>query len=99
MATSITKTTGVDNFDSEEVGYVEVWKGNKKAFIQHRSLEVFNRDNLPLNLDAMALAVTIADERIPRHNHVPMDMKQAKHYLKTGEKPIQNKMIKELLNK
>ena len=90
--TPITKTSYVDNFDSEKEGYVEVGYRKKKAFIKQGTLEVVNPDNIPLNLQAMAMGVVIADEhncweKTPFGNthrtfHKPMNMQQAKEYLK-----------------
>lgn len=90
--TPVTKTTYVDNADSEMQGYIEVGFREKKAFIKKGTLEIINRDNIPLNLQAMAVGITIADldncfERsvfgnIHRTYHKPMSIEQAKSYIR-----------------
>ena len=60
--TCITKTTYIDNIDSDLNGYVEIGIRNKKAFIQHGTCKVLNRDNIN-NLEcyqAFKMAIRIA---------------------------------------
>lgn len=44
--TCITKTTYVDNIDSELKGYVEIGIRDKKAYVKHKTCEVINKDNI-----------------------------------------------------
>ena len=60
--TCITKTTYIDNISSDMKGYVEVGIRGKKAFIQHGTCKVLNKDNIN-NLDryqAYKIAIRIA---------------------------------------
>lgn len=42
----VTKTTYVDNWNSEIEGTVEIGIGKKKTFIEHRTCKIINRDNM-----------------------------------------------------
>ena len=62
--TLITKTTYVDNLDSELKGCVEIGIRNKKAFVERKTCKVVNRDNID-NLEryqAFKIALGIAKD-------------------------------------
>lgn len=62
--TLITKTTYVDNLDSELKGFVEIGIRGKKAFVERKTCKVINRDNIN-NLEryqAFKLALSIAKD-------------------------------------
>ena len=42
----VTKTTYIDNWNSEIEGSVEIGVGKKKTFIEHRTCKIINRDNI-----------------------------------------------------
>lgn len=44
--TPITKTTYIDNWESEIPNTVEIGIGNKKVFIKHKTGEVINKCNI-----------------------------------------------------
>lgn len=88
--TPITKNSYVDNFESSKEGYVEVGYYDKKAYIKHKTLEIINPDNIPLNIQAMAMGIVIADSDNCFKNtpfgtsptgYKPMNNKEAKVYL------------------
>lgn len=58
----VTKTTYIDNFESAIPNTIEVGIGKKKAFIEHGSCKVINRDNIKNleNYQAFKLAKKIA---------------------------------------
>ena len=92
MASPVTKTTYVDIFDSAMPGHVEIGYRNKKAWIKRGTLEIINPAGIPLNLQAMALALSIADHdncyektlfgNTRRTLHEPMNMRKAREYLR-----------------
>lgn len=60
----VTKTTYIDNWESEIENTVEIGIGKKKAFIEHGTCKVINRDNIK-NLEryqAFKLALRIAKD-------------------------------------
>ena len=58
----VTKTTYVDNWNSEIEDTVEIGIGKKKAFIKHKTCKIINRDNIPKleTYQAFRLALHIA---------------------------------------
>lgn len=59
----VTKTTYIDNFDSEIEGTIEIGIGKKKAFIEHNTGKIINRDNIPKleTYQAFKLALQITE--------------------------------------
>ena len=88
--TPITKNSYVDNWESSKEGYVEVGYYNKRAYVKHKTLEIINPENIPLNIQAMTMGVVIADNencfkkgalRTSPTGYKPMNNKEAKAYL------------------
>ena len=76
MVSFITKTTLIDNWDSELKNHVEVIIGNKKAFIEHGKCTIINRDNIK-NLEkyqAFKLAMKMCK------NYYDFPFNKNKHY-------------------
>lgn len=62
MASPITKRSGIDNFNPEIKGTIEVWYFSKKCWIEHRTGKVVKNTGVPANSQAFKIAMQIAKE-------------------------------------
>ena len=66
----VTKNTYIDNWNSEIEGTVEIGVGKKKAFVEHRTCKIINRDNISKleTYQAFRLALHIA--KLHKHSQL-----------------------------